>query len=515
MVLVCDDLQWSDPASVALLQHLYPLTNNVALLLLCAMRPERNSPGWGAMQVAERDYPHRYNEIRLGPLSASESGELVDSLLRISDLPVGLRNRIMEKSEGNPFFVEEVVRTLIDQGVVVREKDGARWQATGEGEDLDIPGNLQTLLVARIDRLAEGARRTLQVASVVGRSFYYRILLRLVDFTVEELDQHLLSLQRTQLIQEVARLPELEYLFRHALTQEAAYSTILLKQRRAYHRRVGEALEALFPDQHEEMAGALADHFFQARAFEKALHYFTQAGDDAFRLHAVAEAENHYGQALACAEKVEVESHQLVHLYTRRGRAFELNSQFEAALRNYQEMSALAAELQDEPLKLASLTAQCVVRATLTPLYDVPQARALAEQALALVRKLDDRATEAKVLWAMLLVEAWGEGDNHKALEYGLRSLEIARELGLKEQMGFTLTNLINAYWNLNQLDAAREANLEAQAIWQELGNLPMLADARIRCRPVGRTGRTAPEPVNRQSVEPDVFALLYDHDIY
>jgi tetratricopeptide (TPR) repeat protein len=288
----------------------------------------------------------------------------------------------------------------------------------------------------------------------------------------------LLSLQRTQLIQEVARLPELEYLFRHALTQEAAYSTILLKQRRAYHRRVGEALEALFPDQHEEMAGALADHFFQARAFEKALHYFTQAGDDAFRLHAVAEAENHYGQALACAEKVEVESHQLVHLYTRRGRAFELNSQFEAALRNYQEMSALAAELQDEPLKLASLTAQCVVRATLTPLYDVPQARALAEQALALVRKLDDRATEAKVLWAMLLVEAWGEGDNHKALEYGLRSLEIARELGLKEQMGFTLTNLINAYWNLNQLDAAREANLEAQAIWQELGNLPMLADA-------------------------------------
>jgi class 3 adenylate cyclase/tetratricopeptide (TPR) repeat protein len=478
VVLVCDDLHWSDPASVALLQHLYPLTNRAAILLLCAMRPEREAPAWQGMQVAERDFPHRYTEIRLQPLNASESGELIDSLLRISDLPAGLRNRIMEKSEGNPYFVEEVVRTLIDRGVVVRDEAAACWRATGEGEDLDIPGNLQSLLVARIDRLADEARRTLQVASVVGRSFYYRIVQRLVDFAAEELDLHLLTLERMQFIQEAARLPELEYLFRHTLTQEAAYSTILLKERRVYHRRVGETLEVLYPDQREEMARPLADHFFQARDFGKALKYYTLAGDAAFRLHAVAEAIAHYSQALACAQKVALDDGQLIHLYTRLGRAFELNNQFEAALRNYQEMIAVAAERESGSLKLASLSAQCIIRATQTPLYDPPQARALAEQALTLARQLDDRTTEAKVLWGMLLVEAWGNGDNHKALEYGLRSLELAGELGLREQMGYTYTNLVNVYWNLDQLEAARKANREAQAIWEESGNLPMLADA-------------------------------------
>jgi len=403
---------------------------------------------------------------------------LVNSLLRISDLPADLRKRIMEKSEGNPYFVEEVVRTLIDKGVVVQDESGARWQATGVGEDLDIPSNLQTLLVARIDRLRDEARRTLQTASVVGRSFYHRVLKRLVDFAAEELDHHLLSLQRTQLIQEATRLPELEYIFRHTLTQEAAYSTILLKQRRAYHRRVGEVLEALYPDQREEIAGTLGDHFFQAREFENALRYYTLAGDTAFRLYAIQEALEYYERGIQCARKVKAGGEQLVHLYSRRGRAYELDSQFDQALENYQEMSRLGEESGDEGLKLASLTAQCILRATQTPLYDPSQARELGEAALALARKTDDQATESRVLWGLLLVEAWGDGDIDKALEYGLRSLELARQLGLKEQMGFTYTNLVNVYWSLNQLEAASQANQEAQAIWEELGVLPMLADA-------------------------------------
>jgi class 3 adenylate cyclase/tetratricopeptide (TPR) repeat protein len=478
VVLVCDDLHWSDPASVSLLKHLYILTESVPLLLMCAMRPDQDSPGWEAREVARSEFSQRYGEIHLQPLNASQSGQLVDSLLRISDLPAGLRRRIMEKSEGNPYFVEEVVRTLIDKGMVLQDESGTRWQAAGEGEELDIPGNLQTLLVARIDRLAEETRRTLQLASVVGRSFYYRILQRLVDFAVEELEQHLLTLEHSQLIQEAARVPELEYLFRHALMQEAAYSTILLKQRRIYHRQVGQALEALFPDQGEEMAGMLAEHFFQAREYAYALHHYTRAGDAAFRLYAAREALDYYGRAIQSIENVEVSSEQLVHLYSQRGRAYELDSQFDQALENYLQMSRLADENEDRQLKLASLTAQCILRATQTPLYDPPQARELGEAALALARTTNDQAVESKVLWGLLLVEVWSEGDIDQALEYGLRSLELARELGLREQMGFTYTNLVNVYWNLNQLQAASQASREAQAIWEELGNLPMLVDA-------------------------------------
>jgi predicted ATPase len=187
VVAVCDDLHWSDQASIDLLLHLFPLTEQVPLLLLCALRPDRKTPGWGVKVAAERDYPHRYTELSLEPLTVAEGSQLVESLLTISELPVRLKERILEKSEGNPFFIEEVLRTLIDQGVVVRDGSGSHWLATGEGEDIEIPGNLQTLLVARIDLLAEDAQRTLQVASVVGRSFYYRVLQRIVALA-EELD---------------------------------------------------------------------------------------------------------------------------------------------------------------------------------------------------------------------------------------------------------------------------------------------------------------------------------------
>lgn len=475
-VLVCDDLHWSDPASVDLLLHLLPVALDVPLLLVCALRPEHDTPGWRVAQAAS-EHTAQAALIQLRPLNHQESAELVDNLLHISDLPPGLHSQILGKSEGNPFFVEEVVRTLIDQGVIAHDQDGSRWVATGDGSEIDIPGNLQSLLIARIDRLAEDARSILQVASVIGRSFYFRVLARLVE-AAGELDGHLLALQRTGLIQEAAQIPELEYIFRHALTQEAAYSTILLKQRRILHHQVGETLEALFSDQVEEIGARLAHHFFQARDHDRALKFYTLAGDVAFRLHAHHEAIDHYRRALECAAKVGAGSRQWVHIYSRLGRSYEHAGQFDDAQANYRLMVDLAAQRGEPALELAALAAQCILHATQTPLYDPPLARQLGERALDLARQLDDPVIEAKVLWGLLLVEAWGGGDLHKGLDYGQQSLAIARELGLNEQMGYTHTNLVNIYWGLDRLDAARDANLEARAIWLETGNTPMLADS-------------------------------------
>ena len=202
-------------------------------------------------------------------LGEQETNALVDNLLTISDLTPQLRARILEKADGNPFFVEEVVRMLVDRGVVVKETlgDDVHWRTAGEFSEADIPDNLQSLLIARIDRLDEEARRTLQLASVIGRSFYYRVLEAIHDTVTQDkagLDEELISLQRKELIRQAARLPEPEYLFRHALTQEAAYSTILLRERRTFHRRVGEAIEALFAERLEEFYPVLANHFGQA-----------------------------------------------------------------------------------------------------------------------------------------------------------------------------------------------------------------------------------------------------------
>ena len=141
-------------------------------MLLCAMRPYRDSPAWQLKQAAETRYPHRYTEINLSPLSSEYSADLVGNLLEISDIPPALSGMILEKSEGNPFFVEELIRTLIDSGVVVRDESGEHWRATAEIENITVPDNLQALLTARIDRLDREIRETVQLASVIGRTFY-------------------------------------------------------------------------------------------------------------------------------------------------------------------------------------------------------------------------------------------------------------------------------------------------------------------------------------------------------
>jgi len=481
IVLVCDDLHWSDPASVALLQHLFPLTERSALLLVFAMRQEPEVPGWQAAQVAAQDFPHRYTEIHLQTLSTDESGELVDSLLHISDLPIDLRTRIMQKSEGNPYFIEEVVRSLIDQGLVVQDESGTHWHAAEGESHFDIPGNLQTLLVARMDRLAEESRRILQVASVVGRSFYYRILQHLVDLAMNELDQHLLSLERTQLIQEAARLPELEYMFRHALTREAAYSTILLKQRRAFHRRIGETLERLFPEQLDELAPQLAVHFSESRQADKAFTYYMMAGDNALRLFAIKEALANYDQAMEWIDRANASNAQLIHLYRRRGRALELLLRHTEALETYQTLEALGETRGDASLRLAGITAQALEFWFGHSEYEI--ARKRAEEALALARQLGDRYTEARSLWILVLSYTWD--DSTQSLDYGERGLTIVRELVSEqpshenfELLALLLVDLTLPLAATGQVKMARDFAMEAKQIFERLGNLPMVSTA-------------------------------------
>jgi class 3 adenylate cyclase/tetratricopeptide (TPR) repeat protein len=306
-VLVFDDMHWSDPASIDLIQQLLQLTAEIPLVVICAMRAERQAPAWQIKTTADEEFHHRYTEISLRPLSASESNELVDRLLAIADIPDGLRTNILEKSGGNPFFIEEVVRTLIENGVVVCEQrvvDGDTkqyWVATSDSADFDIPDNLQSLLAARMDRLEEATRATLQLASVIGRNFYLRVL-QAVNKASPELDRHLGTLLRLDMIRESARVPEVEYSFRNPLTQEAVYKTILLKHRQEFHHQVGEVMEALYQERLDGLYGLLAHHFTLAGEHSKAVEYCRLAASQAVAVYAYSEAAQNLKNALQLLE---------------------------------------------------------------------------------------------------------------------------------------------------------------------------------------------------------------------
>jgi predicted ATPase len=172
-VVVCEDLHWADPSSVELGRQILPVVSEIPLIIVLVMRPEKDSPGWRLLESA-RETAGGALEIHLAPLTESDTQELVRNLLDIEALPDDLREVIRAKAEGNPFFVEEVLRMLIDQGSLQRE--GEAWRLTGDVASLEIPDTLQGVLAARIDRLPEEAKRTLQIASVIGRTFQVRVL---------------------------------------------------------------------------------------------------------------------------------------------------------------------------------------------------------------------------------------------------------------------------------------------------------------------------------------------------
>ncbi|MGN6102210.1 MAG: ATP-binding protein [Devosia sp.] len=302
-VMVAEDLHWADPASVDLLLYLVSLVEEVPLLLVCAFRPDRQAPSWKIKQRAEVDFPHRYTEIVLRPLDEESTDQLVSALLHIENLPAQVRQVIMRKADGNPYFVEEIVRTLIEQGFVHPAGDGLQWSESKTIDDLAIPDTLQALLIARMDRLDEEARTTLQLASVIGRSFYFRILQAISD-TAFALDKRLTALERVELLEQARRRPELEYMFRHELTRDAAYGSILNRRRREFHARVAAAIETLFADDIEEQAHRLGQHYALAGNDQKALEYYEMAAEVASNLGADDESAEHYARALSAADRL-------------------------------------------------------------------------------------------------------------------------------------------------------------------------------------------------------------------
>jgi adenylate cyclase len=178
-VLVCDDVHWADSASVDTLQQVLGSIASLPVLFILSSRPERASAGWRLMGAARDVFGDVLTEIRLEPLSLDESRTLVSNLLRIESIRPETRELILAKAEGNPFFVEEVIRMLIDRGAIVRE--GERWVANERVASIEIPDTIHGLLLARIDRLPQDSKRTLRVASVIGRQFGVTILERLLE----------------------------------------------------------------------------------------------------------------------------------------------------------------------------------------------------------------------------------------------------------------------------------------------------------------------------------------------
>lgn len=278
------------------------------------------------------------------------------------------------------------------------------------------------------------------------------------------------------LIRQVQHDPDAEYQFRHVLTQEAAYGSLLKQDRRRLHLLVGEALEHEFAHRLDEVAPILAYHFDEAEADDRALDYHIRAAQLAAARFANAECSMHYRRALELAQRRHASGEQLIDLYLKHGRVLEISGQYTDALYTYLEMEMLAQERADQRMVLAALMARATIYAAPTVLNDPQAGDELAQRALSIAAELNDRAAEAKAWWLRMMSHRF---THHEiAIEYGERSAQIARELNLREQLAYALNDIFTSYMTSAQGAKALVALNEAEQIWRELDNPNLLADS-------------------------------------
>jgi len=295
LVIVAEDLHWADTSSIELMESLFALAEKQSILFINVFRPDYQATSDRIIKTIKGRHSVYYVEFLLQPLDEQMSETLINNMLSIKGLQHTVIDQIIERAGGNPFFIEEVVRSFIDEGAVVT-KDGS-FEVTEKIDSMVIPKTINDVLMARIDRLEEETRNLVKNASVIGRNFFYRILSE-VSESIDDLDNKLSYLISIQLIRERSRIEELEYLFKHALAQEVAYESILVQKRKIIHLKVAESLKKVFKERLHEFFGMLAYHYSMGEDDENAERYLIKAGEEALKTSASSEAFHYYKEAL-------------------------------------------------------------------------------------------------------------------------------------------------------------------------------------------------------------------------
>ena len=413
LLLVFEDLHWIDAETQALLDSLVESLPTARLLLLVNYRPEYQH-GWGSKTY--------YTQLRLDPLPPASADELLQALLGDDPSLAPLAQLLIARTEGNPFFLEESVRTLVETGVLVGEPGAYRLaQAL---PTIQVPATVQAVLAARIDRLPPEEKRLLQTAAVVGTEVPLPLLQAIAELPEATLHRGLAHLQAAEFLYETRLFPEPEYTFKHALTHEVAYGSLLLERRRVLHARLVEALEALAPERVAEQVERLAHHALRGEVWDKAVTYCQQAGARANDRAAFREAVAAFEQAL----------------------------------------QALAHLPEDGDTRVLAIELRLALDGSLSALGEHGRRLALLGEAEALARALDDRARLGRVLAQMAHVLRI-TGDHDGAMATGQQALELAVELGDSALQGQASHTLGQAYYAIGDFGRAAELlrrNVEA-----------------------------------------------------
>jgi class 3 adenylate cyclase/tetratricopeptide (TPR) repeat protein len=457
IVFVFEDLHWIDTSTEEYLGAFLDSVASAPIMLVLTFRLGYTPPfGARSFQTA----------LTLDSLSEAEAMAMAGRVLGTDEFPGELRAALMDKAEGVPLFVEEVTKTLLDLGVLRRENGGYRMVKTVA--EVSVPDTIQGIIMARLDRLGEDGKRTVQLASVIGRQFLRRLLERIAGLT-GELEGLLAELKALEIIYEQGLLQEPAYVFKHAVIQDVAYQSLLVQRRRQLHRAVGHAIEELYPDRLAEHCEELAHHFTQAEEWTKALEYSAVAGDRAAHAFANVEARRHYARAIDAARKAmpPASPRTLAGLHGKHASVLTVLTEYEAAAAEYQRALELVRGTDDRQFEIETLVG-------LSTMYmqshqPEPAIRHI-DAALEIARALGDRSSQAFCHTQRAFVRTAGMGATPEIRPDVEAGLATYREVRPPRRLAQTLVWLGSILQVRGELDRGLELLREGVELAQREG---------------------------------------------
>ncbi len=459
LLVIFEDLHWVDPESQALLDSLVESLPTARLLLLVNYRPEYQH-GWGGKTY--------YRQLRIDPLPPESAEELLEALLgNDAGLPP-LKRLLIERTEGNPFFLEESVRTLVETQVLAGEH-GAYRLAKPVGS-LQIPATAQAILAARIDRLLPEDKRLLQAASAIGKDVPFALLQAIAEESEDRLRQGLSQLQAAEFLYEARLFPDLEYTFKHALTHDVAYGSLLHDRRRSLHATIVEAIEILYADRLTEQVDQLAYHAFKGEVWNKAVTYLRLAGVKAASRSGYREAGTCFEQALTALRRLpetrETVEQDIDLRCELRNALFPLGDH-QRIFEHLSAAKALASALDDQP-RLGRILGYLSTHFAASAEH--VRAMEASEGALSIAMAHGDTAQEIELRFRLALVHHL-LGDYSKAIGLGRKVVESVARDPLGARIGYILTSVISRFW-LGWSLAERGEFAEAMTLAEEAGRI-------------------------------------------
>ncbi len=466
MVLCLEDLQWADPSTLALMHYVARNTKDCGLLLLGTYRPEdvaakrdNGHPLTSTLKLMNQEDLHKM--IQLERLPEDTFDRLLSSILGEVDFEEEFKARIFKETEGNPLFVIQLVKLLVEEGII--DRDNGTWKLVGDCEKVEIPSKIHSVVTRRLDRVRQDERKVLDYASVVGETFSPAILIDALGLEKGQLVERLSILEETHTL---VHPDNGNYRFDHSRIKEVLYSEIPNELRMEYHSLVANSIESAYKDNLDQVTGDLAFHYYRCRNREKARHYLGRAAEEARREYSNEEAIRFYNEAL----EFEDEPKKRVEIYGHLGEIYELTGEFDQSIKSFENMLDIAEESDIKAVAKAKIGGSYLKKG------DYSEAIRHSEEALGLA---GDSESEARAFALHKIGEAyWHKGEFEKALKEFRSGLEIRERTGDQLLIAESQLGIGNSHFRLGENDKALEHYKRGLEIMERLDNQPGIAQS-------------------------------------